>query len=86
MDKLHILPEEFLSAFFQPHEMVCFQIIDDRKGSSFAGAKLAKNCGYYDKIEGELRRHNEQGRGVFFVVNLGGHTQEHITRIKGQFL
>jgi len=86
MHDLHIGPEEFLSAFFQPHEIVCFQIIDDKKGSAFTGAKLDKVLGHFHKIEGELRRHNEQGRGVFFVVNLGGHAQENITRINAQFV
>ena len=46
MHDLHITPEEFLLAFYQSHEMVCFQIIDDRKGSAFAGAKLSKQQGY----------------------------------------
>ncbi|MDR0531069.1 MAG: RepB family DNA primase [Oscillospiraceae bacterium] len=86
MADLHISPEEFLSAFFQPHEEVCFQIIDDHKGSAFAGAKLDQQRGHFDKIADELQRHNALSRGIFFAVNLGGHTNADITRINAQFV
>ena len=37
-------------------------------------------------IESELKKHNAMNRGVFFVVNYGGHDDDSITRINAQFV
>lgn len=49
------------------------------------GAKLECECGKYLSIEETLKKHNEQNRGIFFVVNYGGHDDAAITRINAQF-
>ena len=40
----------------------------------------------HKKIENQLRKHNAQNRGIFFVVNYGGHEAKDITRINAQFM
>ncbi|MDR0943572.1 MAG: RepB family DNA primase, partial [Ruminococcus sp.] len=83
---IDISPEEFLSAFFEPVEKVCFRVFSDRPGSPFAGLKLAKEQGAFDKIQPYLIENNEQNRGIFFVINFGGHEDESIKRINAQFV
>jgi putative DNA primase/helicase len=83
---LNISPDEFLSAFFEPAEKVCFRVFSDKKDSAFAGAKLEKEQGLFQQIAHLLQNHNEQGRGIFFVVNFGGHEDENIKRINAQFV
>ena len=86
MDKVHITLEEFLGAFFDPHEMVHFQILDDRGNSAFSEMQLAKDKGHVATIEEKLRQHNERNRGIFFVVNLGGFKEESIKRVNAHFV
>jgi putative DNA primase/helicase len=83
---LNISPEEFLSAFFEPVEKVCFRVFSDKKDTDFSGAKYDKPQGSFKHISDLLQKHNEQGRGIFFVVNFGGHEDEKITRINAQFV
>jgi putative DNA primase/helicase len=83
---LNISPDEFLSAFFEPAEKVCFRVFSDKKDTAFAGAKLEKEQGLFQQIAHLLQNHNEQGRGIFFVVNFGGHEDENIKRINAQFV
>jgi putative DNA primase/helicase len=82
----NISPEEFLSAFFEPAETVCFRVFTDKKDTAFSGAKLEKQQGFFKKIEQFLRNHNDKGRGIFFVVNFGGHEDDEIKRINAQFV
>ena len=86
MHDLHISPEEFLSAFFQPHERVCLRVFSDRADSAFPGQKLEVEQGHFDNIAGALQKHNEQGRGIYFVINYGGHEDAEIGRINAQFM
>jgi putative DNA primase/helicase len=76
----------FLSAFFEPAEKVCFRVFSDKKDNAFAGAKLEKEQGLFQQIAHLLQNHNEQGRGIFFVVNFGGHEDENIKRVNAQFV
>ncbi|MDY6292299.1 MAG: DNA-primase RepB domain-containing protein, partial [Succiniclasticum sp.] len=76
---------DVLGALFNPTDTVCFRVFDDKKGGVFQGAKLECECGKYKTIEKTLRKHNEQHRGVFFVVNYGGQEDSSISRVNAQF-
>lgn len=78
--------QDILLALFNPNDTVCFRIFDDKKRGIFAGAKLEMEAGKYASVEGALKSHNENDRGIFFVPNFGGHTDETITRINAQFV
>ena len=50
-----------------------------------SGQKLECELSRFEEIEKTLKIHNEQGQGVYFVVNYGGHDDNSITRINAQF-
>ena len=83
---LNIPLEEFLRPFFDPEEKVCLRIFDDRKTGTFKGAKLEAAAGKIAAIADTLYKHNEKHRGIYFVVNFGGHEDTEITRINAQFM
>ena len=83
---INISPAEFLSAFFQPHETVCLRVLPDKKGSAFSSQNLDSKQGHLEKILPILQEHNTQKRGIFFVVNFGGHDGKNITRVNAQFV
>lgn len=86
MKALDIPLEEFLRPFFDAGETVCLRIFDDRKTGSFKGAKLECEAGKIAAMADTLQKHNKQNRGVYFVVNFGGHEDADITRINAQFV
>ncbi len=86
LNGLPISPAEFLGAFFEPSETVCLRIFSDKPDSAFAGQKLEVKAGRFDGIAETLQKHNEQGRGIYFVINFGGHEDNQITRINAQFM
>lgn len=81
-----VTAEDVLGSLFAPEDTVNFRVFDDRKGGVFTGQKLSCKCAEYKSIEPELKLHNAQNRGVFFVVNSGGQTDDSITRINAQFV
>ena len=83
---LKISPEEFLRPFFDADETVCLRVFDDKKRGSFKGAKLECEAGKIGSMMDTLKKHNAQHRGVYFVVNYGGHEDVDITRINAQFV
>ena len=83
---MKVMATDILNALFNPTDVVCFRVLDDRKTGVFHGLKLSCECGKYKSIEEELRKHNALNRGIFYVVNFGGHTDETITRINAQFV
>ncbi|MBR3457195.1 MAG: DNA primase, partial [Selenomonadaceae bacterium] len=82
---MEVTATDVLNSLFNPSETVCFRVFEDRKDGVFHGAKLECECGKYLSIEETLKKHNEQNRGIFFVVNYGGHDDAAITRINAQF-
>jgi hypothetical protein len=78
--------EEFLRPFFDPGETVCLRVFDDRKTGSFKGAKLECEAGKIAAIMDTLKKHNAQNRGIYFVINFGGHEDSDISRINAQFV
>lgn len=85
-DNTAVAAEDVLGSLFAPEDTVNFRVFDDRKGGVFTGQKLSCKCAEYKSIEPELKRHNSLGRGVFYVVNSGGQTDDSITRINAQFV
>lgn len=86
MIPLKIPLEEFIKPFFEPKETVCLRIFADRKGSAFKGLKLETTAGSIGSMQRTLDKNNAENRGIFFVVNFGGHEDKDITRINAQFV
>jgi len=86
LSPLNISPAEFLGAFFDPAETVCLRIFSDKSDTAFSGLKLETKQGRFDGVEDTLHKHNEQGRGIYFVINYGGHEDTQISRINAQFM
>ncbi|NCC16785.1 MAG: DNA primase [Clostridia bacterium] len=83
---MDVSSQEILQSLFNPDDMVCFRVFDDRKEGTFTGQKLSVECGKFKTIEATLKQHNNLNRGIFFVVNFGGHDDGSITRINAQFV
>ena len=83
---LNIPLEEFLRPFFGPGERICLRIFDDKKTGTFKGAKLETSLSGLPGLMDTLKKHNEKNRGIYFVVNFGGHEDSEITRINAQFM
>ena len=83
---LDIPIEEFLRPFFDAGETVCLRVFSDRKDPAFKGAKLECPAGRIGGMMETLKKHNAKNRGIFFVVNYGGHEDADITRINAQFV
>ena len=77
---------QVLASLFNAEDTVCLRIFSDRKGDSFTGQKLEVPCGKFASLEKTLKDHNKENRGIFFVVNFGGHKDEEIQRINAQFV
>lgn len=83
---LHIPLEEFLRPFFGPGERICLRVFDDKKTGAFKGAKLETTLSGLPGLMDTLKKHNEQNRGIYFVVNFGGHEDAEISRVNAQFM
>ncbi|MDP3058955.1 MAG: DNA-primase RepB domain-containing protein, partial [bacterium] len=86
MKALSIPIEEFLRPFFDSGEKLCIRVFDDRKAGTFKGAKLETSVAQIDSMREILKKHNAKHRGIYFVVNFGGHEDSDITRINAQFM
>ena len=80
--------KKFLSAFYQETDDVCIRVFSDRKAEDpeFKGQKYTDKLSNIQNILPMLKQHNEKHRGIFFVVNSGGHTDEEITKVNAQFV
>lgn len=83
---LNVPLEEFLRPFFGPGDTICLRIFDDKKAGTFKGAKLETTLAGIPALMDTLKKHNAQNRGIYFVVNSGGHEDGEITRINAQFM
>lgn len=61
-------------------------MFDDKKAGTFKGAKLETTLSGLPGLMDTLKKHNGQNRGIYFVVNYGGHEDAEITRINAQFM
>jgi len=78
--------DEFLRPLFDSGETVHLRVFDDKKRATFKGQKLECEMGRISSLTDTLRKHNEQGRGIFFVVNSGGGRDEDISRVNAVFV
>jgi putative DNA primase/helicase len=86
MRAVDISVEKFLQAFFNEGEDICIRVFSDRKPSEFKGRKLVTKLGSLEKDIPKLKEHNEENRGIFFVVNYGGNEDNEIKRVNAQFV
>jgi len=86
LNGLNISPAEFLGAFFNPDETICIRVFSDKSGSAFSGQKLECKQGRFDSFAETLHKHNAQDRGIYFVINYGGHEDSEIKRVNAQFM
>ena len=68
--------------------MICFRVFSDRKAEEpeYKGNKYTEKLKNIDTLLPTLKQHNKKNRGVFFVINSGGHSDSDITRINAQFV
>ncbi len=85
LKNIDISLKEFLNCFFKDNEKICFRVLSDKKDKNFNSIKLSSRLKDIDETEKILRRHNLKDRGIFFVVNYGGHFDRDIERINAQF-
>ncbi|GHU82489.1 hypothetical protein AGMMS50284_4440 [Clostridia bacterium] len=83
---INIPPEEFLRPFFAVDEKVRLRVFSDQPDSAFSGMKLEVRLEDFADIVDILKSHNDQGRGIYFVINYGGHEDADISRINAQFM
>ena len=83
---MEIKPQEIINALFEPEDEVCIRVFDDKKTGTFPGKNYCFKAVAFPSVIPELEKHNSLGRGIFFVVNSGGHTDSSITRINAQFM
>lgn len=83
---LNVPLEEFLRPFFGPGERICLRVFDDKRAGTFKGAKLETTLAGIPGLMDTLKKHNEKNRGIYFVVNFGGHEDGEISRINAQFV
>jgi len=57
LEPIKISTEEFLGAFFDAGDNVCFRIFSDKPGSAFSGLSLDTTQGHFDKIADSLHKH-----------------------------
>lgn len=83
---MQISAQDIVNSLYNPNDIVNLRVFDDRKAGTFTGAKLEVEAGKFITIEDTLTKHNELNRGIFFVVNTGGHEDSSISRINAQFV
>lgn len=86
LNPINVPALDFLHTFFEDEERVCLRVFEDKGDGSFAGQKLECTLETFHDTEETLKRHNDADRGVFFVVNSGGHDDDNIVRINAQFV
>ena len=87
MKPLNIPMEEFLRPFFDPTDKICLRVFADRKdGVVFKGMKLEATLSQMGAMVPMLKEQNALMRGIYFVINAGGHEDADITRINAQFM
>lgn len=80
-----ISEESFLRAFFDENECVCIRAFADRKDKELKPIKYSFQLKDLQKYLPKLRVKNEEGYGIHFVVNYGGHSDKKIKRINAIF-
>jgi hypothetical protein len=76
---MSINTKTFLEAIFK-NEKIYFRRIKGKIARNFPKSY------YYDEIENELRKYNEQGYNIYFTVNSGGTKKNQINKINAFFI
>ena len=83
---MEVSAQQVLLSLFNAQDTVCLRVFADRKDDIYKGQKLSVECGKFTSVEDTLKQHNALHRGIFYVVNYGGHDDDSITRINAQFV
>ena len=83
---MNVTATDIINSLYHPTDILHLRVFDDKKRGIFTGQKLSVEAGKFTSIEKMLRDHNEQGHGIFFVVNSGGQLDKEINRINAQFV
>ena len=83
---INVYASDIIGSLFNPTDEVCLRVFADKKGDPFTGTKLSVEAGKFTSIVPTLEQHNQQNRGIFYVVNYGGQDDASITRINAQFV
>ena len=83
---MEVSAQQVLLSLFNAQDTVCLRVFADRKDDIYKGQKLSVECGKFTSMEDTLKQHNALHRGIFYVVNYGGHDDDSITRINAQFV
>lgn len=83
---INVYASDIIGSLFNPTDEVCLRVFADKKGDPFTGTKLSVEAGKFSSIMTTLEQHNQQNRGIFYVVNYGGQDDASITRINAQFV
>lgn len=79
LNPIAIRPEEFLSAFYAPDDMVYLRSFDDKKRVKIGKKEQCYLRDFNAKLP-TLRQWNSEEWGIFFVVNGGGQNDEEVMR------
>jgi putative DNA primase/helicase len=84
---LNISGSEFINVFYSPDDTkICLRVLADKKGSAFSGTNINTTLKELPNIIALLEQHNSDNRGIFLLINAGGHTDKEIIRINAQFV
>lgn len=83
---MEITAQDILNTFNNPNDIVNLRIFEDKGSGIFCGQKISVEAGKFLSRDKELKEHNAQNRGIFYVVNTGGDLDKNITRINAQFV
>ena len=83
---MDVTATDIINSLYHPTDILHLRVFDDKKRGIFTGQKLSVEAGRFSTMEQTLKDHNEQGHGIFFVVNSGGQSDAEITRINAQFV
>ena len=83
---MDVTATDIINSLYHPTDILHLRVFDDKKRGIFTGQKLSVEAGRFSTMEQTLKDHNEQGHGIFFVVNSGGQSDVEITRINAQFV
>jgi len=86
LEGINIPSEAYLSALFEPEEVIHFRILSDKSGTDFYGKKERCKLEEFSAILERLIEHNRHNRGIFCVVNKGGDEDSQIDRINAHFM
>lgn len=79
IEPMQISTEEFLGAFYAPDDIVYLRTFDDKKRDEY-GQNMECSLRQFSAILPALHERNENERGIFFVVNGGGQSDEAVMR------